>query len=170
MRKLLLIVDPQMDFINGTLPVPGAVEAMDSLAAYIKKRDGKYQCKIITADSHPYDHCSFEECGGRWPRHCVHDTVGAAIWPGVFDAVYQTTGEVILLHKGEQRFVEEYSVFKNPDAACRIDSIIRDNGIERIDICGLAGDVCVRDTLHDGVAIYGEEMFNLLKEFSPCIT
>ncbi|MCM1520766.1 MAG: isochorismatase family protein [Lachnoclostridium sp.] len=169
MKKLLLIVDPQMDFIIGSLPVPGAVEAMDSLAAYISKRDGKYIHKIITADSHPYDHCSFEECGGKWPRHCVHDTLGAAIWPGVFDAAYRTSGDVTLLHKGEYRLTEEYSIFKNPDASRRIDNIIRENHIERIDICGLAGDVCVRDTLRDGIALYGEGMFKLLEEYSPCI-
>ena len=36
MKKLLLIVDPQIDFITGTLPVGGAAEAMDALAKYVK--------------------------------------------------------------------------------------------------------------------------------------
>lgn len=80
MKRLLLIVDPQVDFIAGTLPVPGAEEAMDRLAEYIYESDGRYAHKIVTADRHPYDHCSFDGHGGPWPRHCVHDTVGAAVW------------------------------------------------------------------------------------------
>ena len=36
MNKLLLIVDPQIDFITGTLPVENAVEAMNALATYVK--------------------------------------------------------------------------------------------------------------------------------------
>ena len=36
MKKMLLVVDPQIDFINGSLPVAGAAEAMDALAEYVK--------------------------------------------------------------------------------------------------------------------------------------
>ena len=36
MNKMLLIVDPQVDFISGTLPVVGGAEAMDGLAEYVK--------------------------------------------------------------------------------------------------------------------------------------
>jgi len=42
MKKLLLIVDPQIDFITGTLPVAGAAEAMDALATYVKEQGNEY--------------------------------------------------------------------------------------------------------------------------------
>lgn len=169
MRRLLLIVDPQVDFINGTLPVPGAVDAMNRLAEYISHNNGKYIHKIVTADRHPYDHCSFSNNGGEWPRHCVHDTVGAAIWQPVFDAVYKSDGGVTILYKGQDAYLEEYSIFKNDYAAGEFERTIDKYRIEKIDICGLAGDVCVKDTLADGVRLYGEDMFNLLKEYSPTI-
>ena len=35
-KKMLIVVDPQIDFISGSLPVPGAAQAMDELATYIK--------------------------------------------------------------------------------------------------------------------------------------
>ena len=38
MNKLLLIVDPQVDFITGSLPVEGAAKAMDALATYVKEQ------------------------------------------------------------------------------------------------------------------------------------
>ena len=37
-NKILLIVDPQNDFIEGgSLPVNGAKDAMDNLVSYLKK-------------------------------------------------------------------------------------------------------------------------------------
>lgn len=169
MKRLLLIVDPQVDFIAGTLPVPGAEEAMDRLAEYIYESDGRYAHKIVTADRHPYDHFSFDGHGGPWPRHCVHDTVGAAVWQHLFAPLYSTSGSVTFLYKGENRDEEEYSIFKNRCAAERIRRIVEDEEIGRIDICGLAGDVCVRSTLTDGVGIFGKNMFHVLTSFSPSL-
>ena len=80
MNKMLIIVDPQVDFINGSLPVNGAAEAMDSLAEYVKQHGDEYMIKIVTSDWHPYRHCSFDREGGQWPPHCIQHSVGAAIW------------------------------------------------------------------------------------------
>ncbi|MCM1052294.1 MAG: isochorismatase family protein [Paenibacillus sp.] len=169
MNRLLLIVDPQVDFITGMLPVPGAEAAMNRLAGYIRDYDGRYVHKIVTADRHPYDHCSFIDNGGRWPRHCVHDTTGAAVWPSLFDPLYMTAGGVTFLYKGQRSGVEEYSIFQNQEASDVIRRIITDLRIDKIDICGLAGDICVNGTLSDGISLYGAEMFNVLTEFSPSL-
>ena len=48
MNKLLLIIDPQIDVITGTLPVPNAEQAMTELADYIRDNNGCYSHKIIT--------------------------------------------------------------------------------------------------------------------------
>ena len=68
MAKMLLIVDPQIDFINGSLPVPLAAEAMNELASYLKVVSGMYDVKVVSADFHPWNHCSFKENGGEWPE------------------------------------------------------------------------------------------------------
>lgn len=36
-KRMLLIVDPQIDFITGSLPVPGAEDAMNALALYLQE-------------------------------------------------------------------------------------------------------------------------------------
>lgn len=169
MSRLLLVIDPQIDFISGSLPVPGAADAMDALARYVRANDTIYVCKIITADRHPYDHCSFKDAGGEWPRHCVHDTVGAAIWPPLFEAVYSTSGDSYVLHKGQHRDREEYSIFRNPEAAAELARLISAHGIDTIDICGLAGDICVRSSREDAMRFHPEIPVRLLSEFSPCI-
>lgn len=168
-NKILLIVDPQIDFITGSLPVPGAVDAMDGLAKYITDSGGIYSHIIITADRHPIGHCSFLPCGGPWPRHCVADSQGAAIWPPLMETLYDCPCPVSVLHKGENPGVEEYSIFKNPENAAIICHLIKSSHIGNIDICGLAGDICVAETLRDGLKLIDTAKFNILTRFSPSI-
>lgn len=168
-NKALIIVDPQIDFISGTLPVPGAEQAMDNLADYLKKNGSDYSNIIITADRHPLEHCSFIQNGGKWPRHCVSDSVGAAIWPPIMEVLYSYSGHLSIFHKGENPRYEEYSIFKNSDAAEAIAEIVKSEKLTRIDICGLAGDVCVANTLLDAIKKLGWVKFKVLTEFSPSL-
>lgn len=168
-NKLLLIIDPQIDFISGTLPVPGAETAMDALAQYIRAHGDDYSLIVVTADRHPMRHCSFESEGGEWPRHCVADTVGAAIWPRIMDELLGMPDKVVVLHKGEDAGWEEYSIFKNRQASETIMRIIKADEIGQIDICGLAGDVCVADSIRDFLALKLPQTINILTDFSPSI-
>ena len=87
-RTLLLLVDVQYDFINGSLAVEGAPAVMDALAAHIGEQpQDAYHTIVMTADYHPYAHASFKDNGGLWPVHCVQHTHGASIYQPVFDAV-----------------------------------------------------------------------------------
>lgn len=158
-----------MDFIDGSLPVPGAAECMTALSEYIRNADGRYACKAVTTDWHPFNHCSFNENGGTWPVHCVQNSVGAAIFQPVLKSLYSTAGKVMVLRKGTFRNKEEYSIFKNRRSAMLLDNAIRKHGIESIDLCGLAGDVCVLNTLMDGIKLYGAGMFRILERFSPSL-
>ncbi len=169
MNKLLIIVDPQVDFIQGSLPIRGAKEAMNNLASYINDHDGDYCCKVVTIDWHPYRHCSFDINGGQWPVHCVSHTRGSSIWQEVMHALITTKGELEILHKGVNEDTDEYSIFMNKESSLRLKEIIEVNKIEQIDICGLAGDICLLNTLKDGVAIYGKKMFQVLTQYSPSL-
>lgn len=168
-NKLLLIIDPQIDFITGTLPVPDAQSAMDSLSEYIRNKSSDYTHVIVTADRHPMRHCSFISEGGKWPPHCVSDSVGAAIWPRLMDRLLDIPDKVTVLHKGQDAMTEEYSILKNEDAARQIPAIIKDKDIAQTDICGLAGDVCVSDTIRDWISFPVKTDLNILNEFTPSI-
>ena len=171
--KILLIVDPQIDFITGTLPVMGAQEAMDHLARYVRDKGYQYDAIIVTADRHGFRHCSFTENGGQWPCHCVESSTGAAIWPALMYALKSYADRLTILYKGENNNKEEYSIFQNSEAATIIDNIIytKSSGIDnreyrtKIDICGLAGDVCVANTLEDALKRYPNVTFNILSDY-----
>lgn len=169
MNKMLLVVDPQVDFINGSLPVNGAAEAMDSLAEYVKKHGDEYMIKIVTSDWHPYRHCSFDREGGQWPPHCIQHSVGAAIWQSLLVALNESKGGFTLLYKGDSVDKDEYSIMQNGKSANIILRLIAAMRIEQIDICGLAGNVCVLNTARDLKGIVGGDMINILEEYSPSL-
>ncbi|MCR4765466.1 MAG: isochorismatase family protein [Bacteroidaceae bacterium] len=169
MNKLLLVVDPQIDFISGSMAVEGAVQAMEGLATYIRERGDQYCYKIVTTDWHPYNHCSFTENGGVWPLHCVQNSIGAAIYPSLIEPLFTTGGILKFLRKGDNARIEELSIFKNIVSKLHLQMIIKMKNIQQIDLCGIAGDYCVIETLKDGCQLYDKNMFNMLMPFCASI-
>ena len=168
MSKLLLIVDPQYDFIDGSLPVEGAGDAMSHLADFINGSND-YIFALVTTDWHPWHHTSFVDEGGEWPRHCVQNTTGAAIYQAIVDALNENNIDYDVLRKGNEEDREEYSVFKNAESAEHFKRVVTSYKIDQIDICGIAGDICVLNTLKDGIKIFGKEIFHVLEEYCPSI-
>ena len=169
MKKLLLIVDPQIDFITGTLPVAGAAEAMDALAKYVKEQSNEYTVKIVTADWHPYHHSSFADEGGVWPRHCVQHSVGAAIWESLLVALNESKGGFTLLYKGDSIDKDEYSIMQNKASASILARLVKALKVDQIDICGLAGDICVLNTAKDITSTFENTKLNVLEPYSPSL-
>lgn len=142
---------------------------MNALGDYILSHPDDYAVKVITADRHPWNHCSFGRNGGEWPEHCIADSVGAAVWPKVLSAACSTSGKTSVMHKGENPEKEEYSIFSKPGNSDEIVEIVRKHNISDIDICGLAGDICVLSTLRDALKVLPGVRFHVLKEFAPSL-
>lgn len=169
MNRLLLIVDPQIDFINGALVVQGAESAMDKLATFVGREGSHYDRISVTLDQHPFDHSSFNLNGGQWPVHCLAHSVGAAVWPPLMEAL-RICGTITEFHsKGQDPMTEEYSIFANAASRSRLSNLIASCEIQQIDLCGLAGDVCVANTLTDGIHLFPNIDWHLLLDFTPSI-
>ena len=169
MNTLLLIIDPQIDFINGSLVVPGAEAAMDSLAEFVSRKGDSYQLIAVTLDQHPFNHSSFKSNGGMWPVHCMAHSVGAAVWPPLLEALRLRNTPTVFLTKGLVTTTEEYSIFANTGSRKRLSDLVAEYDIRRIDLCGLAGDVCVANTLTDGLRLFPKLEWHLLSDFTPSI-
>ena len=147
-NKLLLITDPQVDFIIDSLPVPGAERTMNALATYVRNHGSEYSHIIITADRHPMRHCSFKTEGGEWPIPCVSDSSGAAIWPPIMDVVLNNPDKITILHKGKDASREEYSIFKNCVATDRILQVLETGNVQTYQNAQKCGLIWVRLTEH----------------------
>jgi nicotinamidase/pyrazinamidase len=145
--EALVIVDFQNDFSpGGALAVPDG----DAIAPRVRELidSGRFGLVVATRDWHPADHGSFEAQGGTWPPHCVAGTPGAEL----HEAVARERVDVIV-DKGTDPATEGYSGFEGTDLA----GLLRDRGIDRLTVVGLATDYCVRatalDALREGFAV-----------------
>ena len=177
MKKILLIVDPQNDFITGTLPVSGAKERMMKLAEYIQKKGIEYNIVNVTLDSHPDNHSSFKENGGIWPKHCVMHTNGWGVPEYLDDALKelnQVSQNVIIniFTKGTLAEKEEYSIFDNEKDGVTLKNDIKrliQSGEVYIDVCGIAGDYCVLETIKGLMDVIGNQYITILEPYVASI-
>ena len=176
MKRILLIVDPQNDFITGSLAVKGAKEKITKLSEYIKDKGCIYDYICTTLDSHPENHTSFKEYGGVWPKHCIVDTNGWNIPEYLEDAMeFVGAGKKIYFgyyHKGTESDKEEYSIFDNTDDGntlyTQIEDLLREDDIF-IDVCGIAGDVCVLETIKGLRKFIGDNYITVLTQYTASI-
>ncbi|GAC1322497.1 MAG: nicotinamidase [Thermoleophilaceae bacterium] len=143
MSEALLIVDFQNDFTpGGALAVAGGDEIaprLNELAA-----SGRFDLVVATRDWHPPGHGSFVEQGGTWPVHCVQGTAGAELY-----AALDRTRIDIVVDKGQAVDQAGYSGFE----ATGLEGILRERGIDRVTVVGLATDYCVKHTGLDALAL-----------------
>ena len=75
MKKILVVVDMQNDFIDGVLGTPEAVGIVDNVCAKI--RDGEWDYVYYTMDTHYINRYHETQEGKKLPViHCIHNTPG----------------------------------------------------------------------------------------------
>jgi nicotinamidase/pyrazinamidase len=140
MAEALLIVDYQNDFAapDGALSVAGGEDIAERINHLAKA--GGYDLVVATRDWHPADHRSFTEQGGIWPVHCVQGTPGAELDPAL-----DREDVDIVFDKGTNQATDGYSAFETDELA----HILRDRGIDKLTVVGLATDYCVKNSAID---------------------
>ena len=164
-NRLLIIVDPQVDFTTGSLATAKGPEAMDQLAKTIKSGVlKKYSYVVVTQDAHPENHCSFVEQGGPFPPHCVQDTKGMKVYPKLQKALDANSKDlqILYLQKGDLPDKEEFSIFQNEQSGTKLRRLIKKNKFDGIDICGIATDYCVYDTTKDLMGFYPANQIRII--------
>jgi len=164
-RSALILVDVQPDFMpGGTLACHEGDAIVPGIDALLRQR--RFRHAVATQDWHPRGHVSFASSHpGRapfeqitlygqpqtlWPEHCVQDTPGAALHPGIdwsaLDAV---------IRKGSDPGVDSYSGFRENHGphgsrpSTGLAGWLRERGVDEVFVCGLARDVCVLWTAQD---------------------
>ena len=141
----LLVVDVQRDFLpGGSLAVPDGARVLAPLNRWMALFANRGLPVFATRDWHPRDHCSFRAQGGVWPDHCVAGSAGAA-----FPEALQLPARTLLVSKATRADQEAYSGFAGTDLERRL----RDEGVRRLFVGGLATDYCVAQTVQDARAL-----------------
>jgi nicotinamidase/pyrazinamidase len=158
----LIVVDVQNCFVKGgTL----AVAHGDDVVPVINRLAPAFQNIILTQDWHTPGHVSFASShpGNKpfdtvplsygkqvlWPDHCVQGTPDAALDPELHLPQAQ-----LILRKGFHQDIDSYSAFMEADrrTPTGLQGYLKQRGIERLFVTGLATDFCVAWTALDARA------------------
>ena len=140
----LIVVDVQNDFLpGGSLAVPDGDAVIAVLNDYLARFGAAGAPVVATRDWHPAEHCSFVQQGGIWPPHCVAGTRGAD-----FAARLALPDTAIVVSKATKPSKDAYSGFQDTGLAAQL----RDLGVSRVFVGGLATDYCVLNTVRDAIA------------------
>ena len=160
-RDVLVIVDVQNDFCPaGALAVPDG----DAVVPAVNRLAVRFANVALTQDWHPPGHCSFASSyQGRkpydtvtlsygeqilWPDHCVQGTSGAA-----FHEDLAAIHAALVIRKGFHREIDSYSAFFENDRTTPtgLAGYLRERGLRRVFLAGLAFDFCVYYSASDAV-------------------
>jgi len=152
-HDVLLVIDVQNDFCpGGALAVPDG----DAVIPVIHHVARYFEHVILTQDWHTPNHFSFASAHpGKmpyeqietsygpqtlWPDHCVRDSHGARL----HTILHLPTAELIL-RKGFHPNIDSYSAFFENDRTTPtgLAGYLRDRGLTRVFLAGLAYDYCV---------------------------
>lgn len=137
---------------DGALAVP----AGDEVVPVINRLAARFANVVLTQDWHPRDHVSFATShSGRkpfetirlpygeqilWPPHCVQGTHGAEL-----HSALDLPHAQLVIRKGHHRDIDSYSAFLEADrkTATGLAGYLRERGLKKLFLAGLATDFCV---------------------------
>ncbi|MBR1816819.1 MAG: cysteine hydrolase [Lachnospiraceae bacterium] len=126
MKKLLIVVDMQKDFIDGSLGTAEAVAIVDNVASYIEKCEREDFKIVFTRDTHGEDYMETQE-GRKLPVvHCIKDTEG---WQ---------------IDKKLRKYAEDKRIFDKPTfGSVELMNYVIEHDYDEIHLLGLCTDICV---------------------------
>ncbi|WP_347258704.1 nicotinamidase [Methylocaldum sp.] len=137
----LIVVDVQNDFCpGGALPIENGDAVVPVLNRWIAAAVARNIPVYASRDWHPVGHMSFQESGGPWPPHCIQDREGARFHPDL-----KLPDSTVVVTKGVRFDQDQNSAFDQTGLAQHL----RQQGIRRLWVGGLAEDVCVLATVLD---------------------
>ena len=159
--EALIVIDVQNDFCpGGALAVAGG----DAIVPLVNSMIAESQTVVLTQDWHPAGHSSFASThpgaapfssidmpyGPQtlWPDHCIQGSAGARFHPGLaWDSAQ------LVVRKGFRTAIDSYSAFFENDhkTPTGLAGYLRERGIERLTMVGLATDYCVAYSALDAV-------------------
>jgi nicotinamidase/pyrazinamidase len=159
----LLVIDLQNDFCPGGAL---AVADGDAIVPLVNTLGRRFDHVILTQDWHPPRHISYASTHPNkqpyetiqaayglqtlWPEHCLQNSSGAAFHPGL-----DLPHAELIVRKGFRRDIDSYSAFIEDDhvTPTGLAGYLRERNLQRLFLCGLAYDFCVRFSAIDGKAL-----------------
>lgn len=125
--KALIVVDYQIDFVNGALGFAGAELIEPLIIEKIKDCRRNGGTVIFTYDTHHEDYLNTAE-GKKLPvPHCIEGTAGYELYGKVRDCLED--GDIVIR--------------KPSFGSLELADILREKQFDEVELCGLVTDICV---------------------------
>ena len=151
-RTALIVVDVQNDFADpeGSLYVGEGEKVVPLINDEIRSARAGDALIVYTQDWHPPATPHFEKDGGIWPVHCVQGSWGAELHPEL-----EVLGDIVQKGTGGEDGYSGFTV-RDPESGeteqTGLESMLREHGVERVVVVGLATDYCVKETAFDAAS------------------
>ena len=134
MKRILVVVDMQNDFIAGVLGTKEAQDIVDNVCEKIRAFDGEI---LVTLDTHETDYLNTQE-GVHLPvEHCIRNTDGWRLQEKVQSALTEKEAA------GYKVAYFEKPTFGSTDLANYLAKRNADKPVEQITLIGVCTDICV---------------------------
>jgi len=127
MKKCLIVVDFQNDFVSGTLGFPGAEKLEQRIVEKIKQYRDNGDNVIFTFDTHGENYMDTQEGKNLPVAHCIKSTEGHKLYGQAADLILES----------DKKFC------KNTFGSDELFLYLRNEPFESIELVGLVSNICV---------------------------
>ena len=173
--KVLIVVDMQKDFVNGSLGTPEAQAIVPLVAETIQQMADKNTVVIFTKDTHEENYLDTQEGKNLPVPHCIKGTPGHGIVDEVFCAYLNHLNEFAdpyeaypLLESDPIRI--EKPTFGSVELQNILYTIDELHSIEEITLMGLCTGICVMSNAILAKATLPEAQVNVVADCCACVT
>lgn len=173
--KVLIVVDMQKDFVDGSLGTKEAQAIVPMVAETIEQMADPNTVVIFTKDTHFENYMDTLEGKNLPVPHCIKGTVGHSIVDEVFNAYinvmekYADAYKVYPMTDMNPIRVEKLT-FGSTDLQNILFDISENHGVEEITLMGLCTGICVMSNAIMAKATIPEAVVNVVADCCACVT
>lgn len=127
MKRLLMVVDFQNDFVNGSLGFPKAKEIEEAITTKIESYRKEGNSVLFTFDTHNDEYLNTQEGKNLPITHCIKDSEG-----------WQLYGKV-----KEMQLSTDKIFLKGTFGSLELANYLKEQTFDEIELCGLVSNICV---------------------------
>jgi nicotinamidase-related amidase len=178
MKKILIVVDMQNDFVDGALGTAEAQAIVPKVADYIRDHADENTVLLVTKDTHSSNYAETLEGKNLPVAHCIKNSYGWELNPAIQEAIYDTRGKY---HSFDSYFpyVSDHIIEKPSFGSIDLQNLLyllddetgmQSGDIAEITLMGLCTGICVLSNAIMCKATMPEVPVNVVADCCACVT
>ena len=173
--KVLIVVDMQKDFVDGSLGTKEAQAIVPLVAETIQQMADKHTVVIFTKDTHYENYMDTLEGKNLPVPHCIKGTAGHSIVDEVFSAYIDVHAKY---HSAYDAYpvtcYDPIRIEKPTFGSIDLQNVLYDmnenHGVEEVTLMGLCTGICVMSNAILAKATLPEAQVNVVADCCACVT